>query len=150
MGAAGIRVDVTDHLRLGFSLFSPELGTGSRREFIRITTATEMPEPGTPPSQIVVVSEENLHATPAQALGGRRMLFRLRQKVSLSRRLVTAAYYDGGPRTRARVRRRPRKRAVASTIRIPRRAGSRSLRSTGRPSAWCGASRRGTGIQRVS
>jgi hypothetical protein len=46
-----------------------------------------------------------LHAAPAEALGGRRMLVRLRQKVSRSRRLVAAAYYDGGRRARMRVRR---------------------------------------------
>lgn len=46
-----------------------------------------------------------LHASPAQALGGRRMLARLRRKVNASRRLVTAAYYEGGPGANARVRR---------------------------------------------
>jgi FG-GAP repeat len=46
-----------------------------------------------------------LHASPAKALGGKRMLARLRHKVSASRRLVTAAYYEGGPRAGRRVRR---------------------------------------------
>jgi len=46
-----------------------------------------------------------LHASPAQALGGRRVLARLRHEVSTSRRLATAAYYEGGPRAVLRVRR---------------------------------------------
>ena len=36
VGSAGVRWDATDHLRLGFSLFTPEWGGGSRTSFVRI------------------------------------------------------------------------------------------------------------------
>jgi hypothetical protein len=46
-----------------------------------------------------------LHAVPAEAVGGRRALGRMRHRVTVCRRLATAAYYDGGRRAHARVRR---------------------------------------------
>jgi len=36
VGSAGVRWDATDHLHLGFSIFSPEWGGGSRSSFVRI------------------------------------------------------------------------------------------------------------------
>jgi hypothetical protein len=61
VGAAGLRYDATDHLRLGLSVFSPSLGRGTRKEFTRITVATPTTQP-----QIVTVNADDLHATPSR------------------------------------------------------------------------------------
>lgn len=60
VGAAGLRYDATDHLRLGLSVFSPEIGSGTRRSFLRATIASP-----TIPAQIATVTADDLHATPA-------------------------------------------------------------------------------------
>ena len=62
MGAAGVRWDATDELRLGLSVYSPVLGAGSRRFFAK-ATAGDMPT-----AQAVVVNVDDLHATPSQPL----------------------------------------------------------------------------------
>lgn len=68
VGAAGLRYDASDHLRLGLSVFSPSLGTGTRRSFTRVTISVPTTPPTTPPttqSQIVTITADDLHATPA-------------------------------------------------------------------------------------
>jgi hypothetical protein len=65
VGAFGIRYDATDRLRLGLSVFSPELGTGTRRVFARSTVS--LPSSGMPP-QIQVVTADDLHAEPTLPL----------------------------------------------------------------------------------
>jgi long-chain fatty acid transport protein len=60
IGAAGLRYDASDHLRLGLSVFSPSLGSGTRRSFTRVTVATPTTQP-----QIATVTADDLHATPA-------------------------------------------------------------------------------------
>jgi len=65
VGAAGLRFDPSDHLRLGLSIYSPELGGGSRRAFVRVAVAPNM---AGQPSQIVVVNADDLHTTPALPL----------------------------------------------------------------------------------
>ncbi len=39
VGSFGVRWDPTDHLRLGFSFFTPEWGSGSRTSFVRLAAA---------------------------------------------------------------------------------------------------------------
>lgn len=69
VGALGLRYDATDHLRLGLSVFSPELGSGTRRSFTRVTLAAPASPPSPPPApQIVTVTADDLHATPALPL----------------------------------------------------------------------------------
>jgi hypothetical protein len=41
VGSVGVRWDVTDQLRLGLSLFTPDWGGGSRNSFIRVGAAVE-------------------------------------------------------------------------------------------------------------
>ncbi|HEY3586082.1 MAG TPA: hypothetical protein VGK85_02970, partial [Myxococcaceae bacterium] len=41
VGSVGVRWDVTDQLRLGLSLFTPDWGGGSRSSFIRVGAAVE-------------------------------------------------------------------------------------------------------------
>ncbi len=62
MGAAGVRWDMTDELRLGLSVFSPVLGTGTRRFFAKATQGD------IPTAVAVVVNVGDLHATPSQPL----------------------------------------------------------------------------------
>ncbi len=65
VGAVGIRYDVTDQLRIGFSVFSPELGIyGSRRTFLRAVAPPNQVAP-VPPAQISVVNQDGLHASPS-------------------------------------------------------------------------------------
>lgn len=64
VGSAGVRWDVTDDFHLGLSVFSPEIGGGSRRVFVRSTSGDF---PGQP-AQIVVVNVENLSASPTLPL----------------------------------------------------------------------------------
>lgn len=62
MGAAGVRWDATDELRLGLSAYSPVLGAGTRRFFAKATQGD------IPTAQAVVVNVDDLHATPSQPL----------------------------------------------------------------------------------
>jgi hypothetical protein len=59
LGALGVRFDATDNLRLGLSVYSPAVGTGSRREFVRIAGAD-----ATNPGAMLVVNRDDLSATP--------------------------------------------------------------------------------------
>jgi long-chain fatty acid transport protein len=65
MGAAGLRWDATDELRVGLSVYSPVLGTGSRRFFAK-GLAADGSAAGT--AQAVVVNVDDLHSTPSQPL----------------------------------------------------------------------------------
>jgi long-chain fatty acid transport protein len=62
VGAVGLRYDVSDQLHLGLSVYSPELGTGTRRQFIRVAQATDQAPAG---GQITEIVADDLHATPA-------------------------------------------------------------------------------------
>lgn len=64
MGAAGLRWDATDELRVGLSVYSPVLGTGSRRFFAKGLTS-DGTAAGT---QAAVVNVDDLHSTPSQPL----------------------------------------------------------------------------------
>ncbi len=64
VGSAGVRWDISDEFHLGLSVFSPEVGGGSRRIFVR---ATRGDFPGQP-AQIVVVNVDNLSASPTLPL----------------------------------------------------------------------------------
>jgi long-chain fatty acid transport protein len=56
VGAVGLRYDISDKLRIGASLYSPELGmVGSREKFVRAETN----------DRSEVVSRDDLHATPS-------------------------------------------------------------------------------------
>ncbi|HUJ62667.1 MAG TPA: hypothetical protein VLX92_29395 [Kofleriaceae bacterium] len=57
--AAGIRYDASDNLRLGLSVYSPEVGWGSRRIFTRVTTASDGMTP-----QIFEQTDDNLSSSP--------------------------------------------------------------------------------------
>ena len=59
VGSIGVRWDVTDHLRLGASFFTPEWGGGSRTSFVRVGAAL-----GTGP-QLLVNQDSGLSATPS-------------------------------------------------------------------------------------
>ena len=61
--AFGARLDLTDHLRLGLSIYTPAVGFGWRKEFIRVLVGRDVGAPGNPPSS-VVRSEEGLSASP--------------------------------------------------------------------------------------
>jgi long-chain fatty acid transport protein len=65
VGALGLRYDASDDLHLGLSVYSPELGTGSRKQFIRVASATDQPPAG---GTITEVVADDLHATPALPL----------------------------------------------------------------------------------
>ena len=89
VGALGARWDVTDHLHLGASVYSPAMGGGSRRVFARIGTAQEGQAP-----QIAADHADGLHASPSDPL-------RAQMGVAWSSGALTAAA-DGiwlGPRT---------------------------------------------------
>jgi hypothetical protein len=64
VGSAGVRWDISDEFHLGLSVFSPELGGGSRRIFVRATSGDF---PGQP-AQILVVNVDNLSASPTLPL----------------------------------------------------------------------------------
>jgi hypothetical protein len=64
-----------------------------------------------------------LHDAPARALGGRRLLARLRLRVALGRRLLSAARFDEGRRAAARVRKATR--AIGKFIAAVERAERR-------------------------
>ena len=62
VGSAGVRWDVTDRLRLGLSVFTPEWGGGSRSSFVRIGASDGV-------SAIGFASQDsNLSATPSLPL----------------------------------------------------------------------------------
>jgi long-chain fatty acid transport protein len=62
VGSAGVRWDVTDHLRLGLSVFTPEWGGGSRSSFIRIGASDGVTAIG------FASQDSNLSATPSLPL----------------------------------------------------------------------------------
>ena len=62
VGSAGVRWDATDHLRLGFSLFTPEWGGGSRTSFVRIGASDGTTAVG------FARQDSNLSATPSLPL----------------------------------------------------------------------------------
>jgi long-chain fatty acid transport protein len=62
-GAIGLRWDATEALHLGLSLYSPALGGGRRRVFLRATLAAGAPGP-----LIEVVNEGGLRSTLSQPL----------------------------------------------------------------------------------
>lgn len=62
VGALGVRWDATDALRLGLSVYTPAVGSGSRRLFVRGAAAGAFGATGAP--GISVVNAEDLHATP--------------------------------------------------------------------------------------
>jgi hypothetical protein len=64
VGAIGIRLDATDEIQLGLSAFSPAIGTGSRRVFVRVGQG----QVGTTPPALVVVNQDNLDAAPTVPL----------------------------------------------------------------------------------
>ena len=59
----GARLDLTDHLHLGASIYTPAVGFGSRKEFARILLGRDVGTPGAPPNS-VVRSEDGLAASP--------------------------------------------------------------------------------------
>jgi long-chain fatty acid transport protein len=63
VGAIGARWDVTREVSLGASLYTPSVGWGSRRVFIRATEALQGQTP-----QAVVVNVDGLHASPADPM----------------------------------------------------------------------------------
>jgi long-chain fatty acid transport protein len=63
VGSIGLRWEVSDSVSLGFSAFSPELGWGNRRSFVRIAAGDNVSAPGAP-ATVVVVNAEDLSATP--------------------------------------------------------------------------------------
>lgn len=65
VGALGARYDVSDQLHVGLSVFSPELGYGTRRSFQRATIGQTMPTPG---EQILGFTADDLHAAPTMPL----------------------------------------------------------------------------------
>ncbi|HEV7559703.1 MAG TPA: hypothetical protein VGO00_29705 [Kofleriaceae bacterium] len=65
VGALGLRYDLSEDLHLGLSVYSPELGTGARKQFIRVASATDQPPAG---GTITEVVADDLHATPALPL----------------------------------------------------------------------------------
>jgi long-chain fatty acid transport protein len=67
VGALGIRWDATDELRLGLSVYSPAVGSGSRRVFARLTAGDNVASPGAP-AQVAVVNADGLHASPSLPL----------------------------------------------------------------------------------
>lgn len=64
VGAAGAHVDVTDHVRLGLSIYSPAIGSGSRRLYGRALCASQVPNPNC--AGINILSADNLSASPSQ------------------------------------------------------------------------------------
>jgi len=62
VGAVGVRWDVSDAFRLGVSAYSPEVGGGSRRLFLRAAAGT-----GTA-SAIEVLNVDGLHSSPTLPL----------------------------------------------------------------------------------
>jgi long-chain fatty acid transport protein len=63
VGALGARLDLSDQLRLGLSLYSPELGTGTRKSFTRIAFGASTAAPG-----LTVLNVEDLTASPTLPL----------------------------------------------------------------------------------
>jgi long-chain fatty acid transport protein len=63
VGALGVRLDLSDQLRLGLSLFSPEVGGGSRKSFARVALGASTTTPG-----LTVSNVEDLHASPTLPL----------------------------------------------------------------------------------
>ncbi len=61
VGALGARYDVTDDFHLGLSVYSPEVGSGTRRTFQRATIGETTPMAG---EEIVEFTADNLHAAP--------------------------------------------------------------------------------------
>ena len=65
VGSFGARWDVDDHLRLGLSIYSPELGAmKKRREFVRVTAS----DPMAMTTQAVAKNADDLTATPTVPL----------------------------------------------------------------------------------
>lgn len=62
IGGAGLRVDVTDHLRMGLSVFSPAVGFGSRGYYAKVASGI-IPGGPTEPRFAAVVNDD-LDATP--------------------------------------------------------------------------------------
>lgn len=67
VGAVGVRWDATDDLHLGLSVYSPELGMGSRKVFARVAAGAGVVS-ATSPSEIAVVNVEGLDASPTLPL----------------------------------------------------------------------------------
>ena len=63
LGAIGARWDVSSRVSLGASLYTPSVGWGSRRVFIRATQALPNQAP-----QAAVVNVDGLHASPADPM----------------------------------------------------------------------------------
>src|SRR5438105_2420245 len=61
VGAVGLRWDPTDRLHLGLSAYSPELGGGSRRQFLRAAVGDTPPAQ---PAAIAVINANDLNASP--------------------------------------------------------------------------------------
>lgn len=59
VGALGVRYDPSDSLSLGLSIYSPALGTGSRRSYTRATVSIG------DTAQIAETVADDLHATPS-------------------------------------------------------------------------------------
>ena len=67
VGSLGVRVDATDELRFGASLFLPAVGWGSRKEFVQLLLGRDVGTAGNPPTSVVHTSSE-LSATPSTPL----------------------------------------------------------------------------------
>ncbi len=65
--AFGARLDATEQLHLGLSIYTPAVGFGSRKEFVRVLLGRDVGAPGNPPSS-QVNANNNLSATPANPL----------------------------------------------------------------------------------
>jgi long-chain fatty acid transport protein len=64
LGSLGFRLDATDHLSFGLSVYSPPVGTGSRRVFGRITSSGD----AVTPPQMVLIHADDLSGSPTQPL----------------------------------------------------------------------------------
>ena len=67
LGGVGLRYDPTERLHLGLSVYSPSIGTGSRRYFARVLVGDNLTAPGQP-AQAGVVARDDLDASPASPL----------------------------------------------------------------------------------
>jgi len=154
-GALGLRWDPTDDLRLGLSVYSPTLGGGKRRLFVKDLVALE----GIPPcptatrcSGYLIVNADDLHATLSQPLRVQAGLALVSGRTTLAADLVymgtRQVHDDAGRAAEGLDRWVKRSRTVNFSVgletilaeRFPLRAGFfTDLSSSPRPVAWDGS-----------
>jgi hypothetical protein len=86
----GVRIDATEELHFGLSVYLPAIGWGSRKVFIRVLAGRDVGQPGNPPTS-AVRAEDGLSATPSLPLRAQAGAAFTRDRLTLAADLIYLA-----------------------------------------------------------